>query len=115
MENYEVVEFEEISRCLDRCLQIENREMVTKGFIPSDIKKSLLIYVHSGDHIPKHFHIKSEQRKFNQKFSIDDMENISKIKDHGFDAYIKKFFKSDNGCLDKIIGEFYRLNPGLRN
>lgn len=114
MKNRKFIEFEEIARCLDRCIQFENKEIMVKGFMPSNIKKSLRIYIHSCDHNPVHFHVESEQRKFDQKFSVGNIENISKIKDHRFDEYIKKFFQSSNGFLEKVVEEFYRLNPELK-
>jgi len=105
------IDFDNIAYFLDFHIQIKNHEMMTKGFVPSNIRKNLRIYVHSNDHGPAHFHIESTQRKFEQKFTINGIENISKDKDRRFDDYVKNFFEDNSIYLEKISGEFYRLNP----
>ena len=109
----EVVDFDDIALELNRVIQIEGREIITKGFMQSDIRKSLRIYVKSGDHNPTHFHVESKQRKYDQKFTTDSIINISKYQDNRFDAYIKKFFRDRLDFLKKIEKEFYKLNPEL--
>ncbi len=111
--NFEEFYFEDIALSLHRVIQIENREIITKGFINSSIRKSLSIYVRSNDHNPSHFHIESVQRSYNQKFSVDEIKNVSKNKDHRFDVYIQKFFIKNSNFLTKIESKFYELNPNL--
>ncbi|EKE19665.1 MAG: hypothetical protein ACD_8C00124G0014 [uncultured bacterium] len=109
----EIFEFEDISLGMDRCFQIEMGEMITKGFVKTGISKNLMVFVRSGDHNPPHFHIISNQRNIDQKFSIESLENISTIKNHKYDAYIKKYFEMKINDLSKIKNKFFELNPLL--
>ncbi len=107
------ISIEKVSQILDRFLMVENREMMTKGLIQSNIQKGLQIYVRSNDHNPAHFHIESTQRHYHQKFTIKGIENISATVDTRFDSYIKKFFNQYPNYIDIVTKEFYRLNPHL--
>jgi hypothetical protein len=107
------ISLERVSQILDRFLMVENREMMTKGLIQTNIQKGLQIYVRSNDHNPPHFHIESTQRHYHQKFTIEGIDNISTTVDSRFDSYIKKFFRQNSKFKEVIEKEFYRLNPDL--
>ncbi len=113
MDDKKIFNFDLIAIKLDSHIQIEAREIVTKGFVNTGIKKNFQVFVRSGDHEPCHFHIKSIQRNFEQKFSIGDLKNISTIQDNRFDAYIRKYFINNNKDLLTIQNKFYELNPVL--
>jgi hypothetical protein len=108
-------DFEDIAVKLDHLIDIEKDRLIIKALIKSDIKESMRIYVHSGDHNPPHFHINSSQRNIDLKLSTRPFLNISKVGSPGgsYERYIHKYFLSHPKELINIEQKFYELNPEL--
>jgi len=103
----------------DNQISKENGVYIQKWLIQTNINRWIKIYVYSGEHLPIHFHVKSEQRYLDLKFSINPIEKIRnkswitwslREKDEKF---IKKFFDKNKDLVSEIKEKFIKLNPNL--
>lgn len=113
----EIYLFQEISFSLNKIVNIVNGGIVQKGIFPTNINRGIKVYIYSGDHLPIHFHVKSEQRYLDAKFQVDPLnliKNNTVVSIKRDINFILKYFKKNEYLLDKIKDKFIELNPQLK-
>lgn len=113
--NHKEIDLDDVAFNLNRFFQIADGEIIIKGFVPTNIEKSLRVFVRSGDHLPIHFHIDSLQRGYSQKFRMNPIKNISTNTNPKYDGYIEKFFKGNPLIVKSIEAKFFELNLHLED
>ena len=109
--------FEIISDVIERGLNRTTGVIIQKGIFPTNLRRGIKVYVHSGDHLPIHFHVKSEQRYLDAKIQIEPLElieNKTVVKIEKDINYIMKFFRENSNLLKQINNKFIELNPNLK-
>ncbi|MBD3362152.1 DUF4160 domain-containing protein [Candidatus Dojkabacteria bacterium] len=72
----------------------------------------LMIIVQTGDHLPRHFHVKSKQRGIDARFNLNTLELINMKKGQIKSKDIKKikdFFETNSSMLQKLKDEGDRI------
>lgn len=114
--NIEEFVFSFISSDLDHQINNKCGFMIQKGIFPTGMNRGIKVYVHSGDHLPIHFHIKSPQRYLDAKFQLNPlelMENRTAVRINKDEKFIFKYFTENKHLLDDISKKFIKLNPEL--
>lgn len=108
--------FEELSLELDRKIICELGQIFQKGLFPTNMNRGIKVFVYSGEHLPIHFHVKSDQRYLNAKFSINPFELLENKTSVSIDRdinFIVRYFEKNEDLLRKIKDRFIQLNPEL--
>lgn len=115
-DTYQEFAFDDISADLHNQITVECGEMVQKGILPTNMNRGIKVYVYSGDHLPIHFHVKSDQRYLDAKFQLDPLElleNRTSIRIEKDEKFIIRYFTKNKHLLDSIRTKFMELNPNL--
>ncbi|OQB05858.1 MAG: hypothetical protein BWY19_00742 [bacterium ADurb.Bin212] len=115
-QTYSEIDFDSISTDLDFQINKKCGQIIQKGIFPTGMNRGIRVYVHTGDHMPIHFHVKSSQRYLNAKFQLDPLrllENKTAIPLEMDEKFILKYFAKNNHLLKDIRKKFMELNPEL--
>lgn len=73
----------------------------------------LKVEVYPKDHEPPHFHVRSAQRGFEARFSVETLDFLSNKRgriSNGDIRAVKRYFTDNPDDLDKLRAEYRRLN-----